>query len=125
MNDNNFQNQFQNEPPHCPRCGKPMENGASFCGNCGLQFSKVQKPDVDTLSVGDYILMMVLFSLPIAGLVLMLYWGFSSHTAVNRKNFARAYLIFYVISIVLSFLLVGAIGSMTASVFESGTASLF
>ena len=125
MNENNFQNQFQNDPPHCPRCGTPMENGASFCRNCGLQFSKAQKPGTDTLTVGDYLLMMVLFSLPVVGFVLMLYWGFSAHTAVNRKNFARAYLVFFVISLVLSSLMMGVLGSLTATVFESGTTSLF
>ncbi|MBE6615083.1 MAG: DUF2116 family Zn-ribbon domain-containing protein [Ruminococcaceae bacterium] len=126
MNDNsNFQNEFPNEMPHCPRCGAPINTGAAFCGNCGLQFEKVQKSAIDTLSVWDYILMMVIFSLPVVGLVLMLYWGFGSQVAINRKNFARAYLIFYVISMVLSFVMLGALGSLTSTVFESGTASLF
>lgn len=126
MNDNsNFQNEFPNEMPHCPRCGAPINTGAAFCGNCGLQFEKAQKSAMDTLSVWDYILMMVIFSLPVVGLVLMLYWGFGSQVAINRKNFARAYLIFYVISMVLSFVMLGALGSLTSTVFESGTASLF
>lgn len=126
MNENNnFRNEFQNEEPHCPRCGAPVNPGAAFCGNCGLQFEKVQKPGTDVLSVWDYILMMVIFSLPVVGLVLMAYWAFSSHVAVNRKNFARAYLIFYVISVVLSLIMVSALGSLTATVFESGTVSLF
>lgn len=126
MNDNsNFQNEFPNEGPHCPRCGAPVENGAAFCGNCGLQFEKAQKPVVDTLSMWDYILMMVIFSLPVVGIVLMVYWGFGSQVGSNRKNFARAYLVFYVVSIVLSLLMVGLVGNLTATVFESGTASLF
>lgn len=123
MNDNQFQNQFPNEPAHCPRCGTPMENGASFCGNCGLRFTRAKAADV--LSVGDYILMMVLFSVPILGLILMLYWSFSSQMAVNRKNFARAYLIFYVISTVLTFVMFGALGALGTTIMESGTASLF
>ena len=122
-NYNEFQNGPQNEGPHCPRCGAPLANGAAFCGNCGLQMNK-QAPGTDVLSVGDYILMMVLFSLPVIGLVLMLYWGFSRQVAVNRKNFARAYLVFYVISLVLSVIMMGMIGSLTAGVVESGL-SLF
>lgn len=126
MNDNsNFQNEFPNEGPHCPRCGAPINTGAAFCGNCGLQFEKAQKPAVDTLSVWDYILMMVIFSLPVVGIVLMVYWGFGSQVGSNRKNFARAYLVFYVVSVVLSLLMVGLVGNLTATVFESGTASLF
>ena len=72
-NYNEFQNGPQNEAPHCPRCGAPLANGATFCGNCGLQLTK-QASGTDVLSVGDYILMMVLFQLPVIGLVLMLYW---------------------------------------------------
>lgn len=126
MNDFNYdQNGFQNEPLHCPRCGAPITSETVFCGNCGLQLLKTQKPEADVLSVGDYILMMLIFSMPIAGLVMMLFWGFGSQVSVNRKNFARAYLVYYVISLVLSGIVMGALGAFTATVFESGTASLF
>ena len=126
MNENNnFQNEFPGEPPHCPRCGAPLEPNGAFCGNCGLQLNTAEKPSVDVLSVWDYVLMMVIFSLPIVGLVLMLYWSFGSQVQVNRRNFSRAYLIFYAVSLVLSFVMLGTLGSLTAAVFESGTASLF
>lgn len=122
-NFNGFQNGPSAEEPHCPRCGAPLTNGATFCGNCGLQLTK-QAPATDVLSVGDYILMMILFSLPIIGLVLMLYWSFGSQVAANRKNFARAYLIFYAISLVLSLVMMGMIGSLTAGIVSEGL-SLF
>lgn len=124
MNNNNdpfIQNneQQQNAPErHCPRCGALVPENATFCGNCGLSLMP-QKTDV--LSVGDYLLMMVLFSIPVAGLVLMLYWGFSSRTAVNRKHFARAYLIFYVLNMVLS---IAMLGSLTSIVTEAAGSSV-
>lgn len=124
MDGNNGFPNFQNEPPRCPKCGAPVNDGAMFCGNCGMML-KVVKQETDVLSVWDYILMMVLFSLPLVGLVMMLLWGFGSQVKVNRKNFARAYLAFYLISMLISMLALGAIGSLTAAVFESGTASLF
>ncbi len=134
--------------PVCPRCGTVLKEGSSFCGNCGYSLSNPNEPQQmppppqwnprqnlmpDILSVGDYILMMVLFSLPIAGLVLMLYWSFSSAVGPNRKNFARAYLIFYCISLVLSFIMMGimgavastVIGDVSSFVMEEGAGSLF
>lgn len=116
MNNNEY-----NGGNHCPRCGAELPEHAAFCGSCGLN---MQPEKADVLSVGDYVLMMLLFSLPVAGLVLMLYWGFGSRVQVNRKHFARAYLIFYAINMVLSLLMLGAIGSITAGVVDSAM-SLF
>ena len=116
MNNNEY-----NGDNHCPRCGAELPEHAAFCGSCGLNLQPAQ---ADVLSVGDYVLMMILFSLPVAGLVLMIYWGFGSRVQVNRKHFARAYLIFYAINLVLSLLMLGAIGSITAGVVDSAM-SLF
>ena len=122
-NYNGFQNEPPKEEPHCPRCGAPMTDGAVFCGNCGLRMQR-HVSDVDALSVGDYVLMMVFFSLPVIGLVLMIYWSFSGQTGINRKNFSRAYLIFYGISLVLSFVMMGMLGSVTSEIVSGGL-SLF
>lgn len=121
---NNDQNPFgqdhekQNTPErHCPRCGSVVPEDATFCGNCGLSLVP-QKNDV--LSVGDYLLMMVLFSIPLVGLVLMLYWGFGRSAAANRKHFARAYLIFYVLNTVLSIAMLGSLTSIVTETVSSG-----
>ncbi len=132
--------------PVCPQCGAPLKEGSSFCGNCGYSLLNPNGPQQpqpqwkpmpnvmpDILSVGDYILMMVLFSLPIAGLVLMLYWSFSGAVGPNRKHFARAYLIFYCVSLVLSFIMMGIMGAVASTVIgdvgsfvmEEGAGSLF
>ncbi len=123
MNNNDYQNNnpYVPQEKHCPRCGAVVPENAIFCGSCGLS---LQQPKTDVLSVGDYLLMMVLFSIPVVGFVLMLYWGFGSRTAVNRKHFARAYLIFYVINMVLSVAMLGALGSLGSSVTDSAM-SLF
>lgn len=122
-NYNGFQSEPPREEPHCPRCGANMPSGASFCGNCGLQMQR-QAPAVDVLSVWDYILMMILFSLPVVGLILMIYWSFSGQVGINRKHFSRAYLIFYAISLVLSFVMMALIGSVTTEIVSEGL-SLF
>ncbi len=109
--------------------GAPMGNLYGGQPNGGLYQSAPnwnRHVPVDTLSTVDYILMMVLFSLPIVGLVLMLYWSFSSSVGVNRKHFARAYLIFYCISFVLGLIFMGVMGSVVSTVImDEGVASLF
>ena len=124
MNENyNPQNPNPQGMAICPHCGAPVRSDATFCGNCGgalrSGFSHVRR-DMDVMGVFDYILSMVLFSLPIVGLILMLYWGFSSTTGINRKNFARAYLVLYVIQLILVFACTALFGSAFASLTAYG-----
>lgn len=60
--------------------------------------------DQSPLSVGEYILMMFLMSLPLIGFILMLVWSFGSDVNPNKKNYSRAILIIFVIVTVLSIL---------------------
>ena len=76
------------------------------------------------MSVLDYFVMFIVTNIPIVGLILALFWGFSSTTGVNRKNFARAILIMRVIQYVLTLLYV----LIVVLVMQSGSlygASLF
>ena len=66
------------------------------------------------LSVGQYIGMIILSGLPIAGFILLLIWAFSSDQNVNKKNYARAVLILALIGIALSIIFgAAAIGLLT------------
>ena len=56
-------------------------------------------------SLGQWVLNIFLAWLPIAGFVLLLVWSFSSGTNPEKKNWARAMLIWKVIVLVLSFAL--------------------
>ena len=124
MNENyNEQNQNPNPQgmPICPHCGSVIRDNATFCGNCGgslrIGFAPFHQ-NVDIMGIFDYILSMILFSLPIIGVIMMLYWSFSSSTGPNKKNFARAYLVFYVIQIVLIFAFTLLFGSIFTSLFS-------
>ncbi|MBQ7922023.1 MAG: zinc ribbon domain-containing protein [Clostridia bacterium] len=126
MNENyNGQNQNENPQgmPVCPHCGAPVRGEATFCGNCGnalrIGFAPMQQ-NVDTMGIFDYILMMILFTLPIVGVILMLYWSFSSSTGINKKNFARAYLVLYIIQIVVIFAFTLLFGSLFTSLLSLG-----
>lgn len=63
--------------------------------------------DTSPLSVGNYLIMLLISAIPIVGIVMLFVWGFGNSN-INKKNFARALLIFWAIGIVL-IVLFGAI----------------
>ena len=81
-----------------------------------MTYAPARQP-ADTMTVFDYILSMFLYSIPVVGLILMLYWGFSSTVGINRKNFARAYLVLYVIQVIAVVLIIYFFGTIFTSVF--------
>ena len=56
------------------------------------------------MSLGDWIITMIVLAIPIVGFVMLFVWGFSSSANPNKSNFCKAALIFYLIGIVLFFL---------------------
>ena len=59
------------------------------------------------MSFGDWIVTLLLLMIPIANIVLLFVWAFSSETNLNKKNFAKAQLIFMGIGLFISILFVG------------------
>lgn len=57
--------------------------------------------DAAPLSIGNYLVMMIISVIPIVNLVSLFIWGFGNSN-LNRKNFARAQLIVLAIVIVIS-----------------------
>ncbi|MBQ7939214.1 MAG: zinc ribbon domain-containing protein [Clostridia bacterium] len=116
------------ETKRCPVCGKEVPAQAAFCGECGYNFAAGTSPytvppqasvmaeDTAPLKVSDYLIMSLLNCIPIAGIVVMLIWAFSSGVNVNRRNFSRAYLIMAAVGVVLYFiLLIAMVGFMAAT----------
>ena len=65
------------------------------------------------MSLGDWIITMIVLAIPIVGFIMLFVWGFSSSANPNKSNFCKAALIFYLIGIVLFFLF-GGVAMMTA-----------
>ena len=68
----------------------------------------VQQPQAPTIpanykpiSAWGYVGYELLFCIPIVGFIFMLVWAFSNGN-INRKNFARSYLIYLIFGIVIS-----------------------
>lgn len=106
---------------YCQNCGTAMAINAKFCPSCGrpttaapqgnvLQiipqtYGVQPQKDASPLSLGQFLIMLVISSIPIVGLVLLFVWGFGSNENVNRQNYSRAMLIMKLIGIVLTILI--------------------
>lgn len=134
---------------YCNSCGSKLPDGAEFCTNCGAKQGgkgttspntqrkvNIPPPQVrrnpsssgqgnysqekaELITTKEYILMMVLFAIPIVGIVFMFIWGFGSDTPINKKNYARAMLIFMAIAVAISIIISVIMGVLTASIMSS------
>ncbi len=110
----------ENEQPEtsikvCPRCGKTLAANAVFCSNCGANLNGEPAPapkaptapiaDTTPLKTTDYLLMFLLMCVPIVSFIIFMIWAFSGGTNVNRRNFSRAYLLYYVIAFALGIII--------------------
>ena len=71
-------------------------------------FTEQNKP----LTIGDWLITFILLSIPVVGLIFLLYWILSSSSNVNRKNFCIAAIIFQAALIILTFVLFFILFSM-------------
>lgn len=72
----------------------------------------------DPLSIKEYVIMFLLMCVPILNIVLLIMWSFGNTVVnVNKRNFARAALIFCAISIVVSLIFGSVIFRALFSIF--------
>ncbi|MGH8182599.1 MAG: hypothetical protein ACREPH_02945 [Rhodanobacteraceae bacterium] len=65
------------------------------------------------VSLGDWILTMLILAIPLVNIIMLFVWGFSDATHPSKRNFCRAYLIWMLIGIVI-FVLFMIMGGMAA-----------
>ena len=100
-NENNQQtneNQYNGQQYNQPNYNQQQYNQQQF--NPQYQAPMYQPPVEDTtpLSVGQWMLTTLVLALPCVGLIMGFVWGFGDGN-VNRKNFARAFLIWEAIAV--------------------------
>lgn len=101
-------------PKFCINCGTAVDEGTKFCTVCGTKNEDAAAPytalaetsppkgsKYAPMSTFGYFGWLLLMSLPIAGLVVMLFLAFGNGP-VNRRNLARAMLIFLAIGLIIS-----------------------
>ena len=62
------------------------------------------------LSLGDWIITMIVLAIHLVNLVMLYVWGFGSKTNPNKANFCKAYLVIMAIFFVLYILLAVMLG---------------
>lgn len=104
----------------CPACGAAVprstysvspgfagsDHGAGYASRePAYSYSQNEKTPERVLGTGAFFGSVLLMSLPGIGLLLQIIWSLGGTRSLNRRNLARAYLIFSVIGIVLAILL--------------------
>ena len=72
----------------------------------------------EPLGVGGFLITMLVFAIPIVGIVMMFIWAFGSGGNINRRNYARATLIVALIGIVLSILFASVFATIWATIIS-------
>jgi len=74
----------------------------------------------EPMSTKDWFITLLITYIPLVGLIMLLVWAFDSSTNLNKKNFAKASLIWVLVGIVLAIIffalfatmMMGVVGSM-------------
>ncbi len=69
----------------------------------------------EVVSVGDWVVSMLLMCIPIVNLILLCVWAFGSDAPMSKKNWAKAQLIWLLIGIILIIILVIIFGAAVAA----------
>lgn len=60
--------------------------------------------EAEVVSVGNWMLTIIVLAIPLVNLVMFLYWAFSPSTLPSKQNFVRANLIFFAFGIAFAFI---------------------
>jgi hypothetical protein len=66
----------------------------------------------DTLSLGDWMIVLLLISIPVVNVVMLFIWALSSEVNETKSNFAKAALMWFVVIIILWFVFFASLASI-------------
>lgn len=67
------------------------------------------------VTIGDWIITMILMCIPLVNLIMLFVWAFSSSTPVSKANWAKASLIFMAIGLILMIIFWGSLAGIMLS----------
>ncbi|MCK5758929.1 MAG: zinc ribbon domain-containing protein [Clostridiales bacterium] len=88
-------------PQQVPPPPRPQPQPVSVAQTSKAQYSSKDNL-IKPLSIGSYIGIIILMSIPIINLIMLLVWSFSDTVNLNKKHFAIAVLIMILISILIT-----------------------
>ena len=67
--------------------------------------------NTSVMSVKDWVITYLITIIPLIGFIMIFVWAFGSGTNPNKANWAKASLLFILITMVISFIIVSIVGS--------------
>lgn len=83
--------------------------------NGGNNFEFNQNQNNSVVTLGDWVVTIIILALPIVNIIMLCVWAFGSSAPESKKNFAKAQLIFMAIGIVLVILSWGSLAALIAA----------
>lgn len=83
------------------------------------QYQQPQDDLEEPMSMGEWMISLLVMLIPCANIVMMFVWAFSSKEKKSKSNFFKAYLIFFAISIVFVIIMMIVMGAAVASALDS------
>ena len=81
-------------------------------------FSPNPVKDQSVVSIGDWIVTLIIMILPLINLIMLFVWAFGGGTPESKSNWAKAMLLFYLIGFILAILFWSAFATMIISAFK-------
>ncbi|MEQ9618929.1 MAG: hypothetical protein RIG61_07115 [Deltaproteobacteria bacterium] len=75
--------------------------------------------DTSPMTVGDWLITMIVLGIPLVGLIMLLYWSLSSTGNLNRRNYCLATLVVVAV-ILLLFVIFAVFGGLAMFMSRQG-----
>lgn len=123
QNNQQFDNQYYQ--PNQPQQPQPQYQPPQPQYQPPVYQQPVYDPTREVMSVGSYILMFILLSIPVVNVICWIVWLVSPDTNKNKKNYVIANIIIYAISVGVLILAGIVMAALGISLAEIGGAALY
>ncbi len=104
---NNSENQYQPQQP-------------SIQSQLQYQYQPSQDNLEEPMSMGEWMISLLVMFIPCVNIVMMFVWAFSSKEKKSKSNFFKAYLIFFAIAIVFAIIMTVVMSAAIVSAIDGG-----
>ena len=123
QNNQQFDNQYYQ--PNQPQQPQPQYQPPQPQYQPPVYQQLVYDPTREVMSVGSYVLMFILLSIPVVNVICWIVWLVSPDTNRNKKNYVIANIIIYAISVGVLILAGIVMAALGISLAEIGGAALY